>query len=243
LRGALKQRLDIEVFTDFDATISYEDLGDELFLRYGQIEPFRTQAINKEIDAKEYWRAICATLQPNVDLEFVKNFALEYQIDPYFKTFIDFCNTNDIDVSIISDGFTQYISPILERENINHIKVYCNELKCDGDKLIPHYSGASESCTCFCASCKRNAMLNHSEGEKIIIYIGDGITDFCAAEHADVIFAKKELAAYCNKNRIPHYTFKSFFDILQIVKKSVEENSFRIRRQAELKRKKAFEVE
>ena len=239
----MKKQLKISVFSDFDATITYQDLGDDLFIRFGQIEPFRTQLLNKEIDAKKYWRELCYTLKAEVDNEFIKNFALEYQIDPYFKTFADFCSTNNIELSIISDGFIQYIQPILERENISNAKVFCNEFIEKNGKLEPFYPKACESCHCYCASCKRNAMLSNFEEDSLIVFIGDGITDFCAAEHADVIFAKKDLAAFCNKNRIPHYTYKSFFDVISIMKKSIAENSFRIRRQAELKRKKAFEIE
>ena len=48
-----------------------------------------------------------------------------------------------------------------------------------------------------CANCKRNHILNSSSDDDITIYIGDGWSDTCAAEHCDFIFAKKSLLKYC----------------------------------------------
>jgi len=86
-------------------------------------------------------------------------------------------------------------------------------------------------------------MLVNSGPDDIIIFVGDGYSDYCAAEHADIVFAKKHLAAYCNKNRIPHYPWTSFFDVIRLLEDAEKKHNFRVRHQAFLKRKKAFEVE
>ena len=44
-----------------------------------------------------------------------------------------------------------------------------------------------------------------------VIYIGDGVSDFCVANKADILYAKSKLSDYCkNKgiNYIPYETFK-----------------------------------
>lgn len=243
MRRELKTKKNIAVFIDFDATITYEDLGDELFIRYGKIEPFRSLLLDTKITPQEYWRELCCNLNSDVDIDFIKKFALEYQIDSYFKKFYDFCNELNIPITIISDGFKEYIDVILKREGIENVKIFSNYFEFTSKKVKPVFPYSTESCSCFSANCKRNSMLLNASNDDLIVYIGDGFTDFCAAEHADVVFAKKSLAAYCNKNRIPHFTYKSFFDIKNILKKNIDDNSFKVRRQAELKRKKAFEIE
>ncbi|HAW08700.1 MAG TPA: hypothetical protein DCW42_05965 [Bacteroidetes bacterium] len=60
---------------------------------------------------------------------------------------------------------------------------------------------------------------------------------------ADIIFAKKTLAKYCSENRIPHYTYKTFFDIERIISKLLYTGQLRHRYQARLNRKKAYENE
>ena len=77
----------------------------------------------------------------------------------------------------------------------------------------------------------------------LYVYIGDGRSDTCAASHADIIFAKGALAAFCNERRIPHYTFHTFFDVVRIFKKIVGTKQMKHRRQAELMSKKSVEVE
>lgn len=109
--------------------------------------------------------------------------------------------------------------------------------------ITPIYPGASESCRCFCASCKRNFVLSNTDEDEIIIFIGDGYSDYCAAEHSDIIFAKKHLAAYCNANKIPHYPFSTFFDVKRLLNDAISKGKLKKRNQAEVKRKNAFEAE
>lgn len=234
----------ISVFCDFDGTIISKDLGDEVFQHFGHIEPYHSRLLAGELPIREYWRAVCATLSPEVTQEKIREFALEVSVDPNFRSFAGYCRENGIPLTILSDGFDAYIKPVLERESLSGIPVYSNFLEFRAaSPPVPHFPGASESCTCLCASCKRNLVLTQAQPESLIVYIGDGLSDTCAAEHADVIFAKKKLAAYCNRHRLPHYPFSNFFDILRVFREGVEKKQFRPRHQAFLRRKKSFETE
>jgi 2-hydroxy-3-keto-5-methylthiopentenyl-1-phosphate phosphatase len=95
----------------------------------------------------------------------------------------------------------------------------------------------------MCASCKRNSILSNTDDDTVVIYIGDDYSDFCGAEHSDIVFAKKNLAAYCNENKIPHYPYSNFFDILRITKDIINKKKYKFRHQARIKRKQAFEAE
>lgn len=233
----------IAVFADFDGTITLEDIGDELFKDFGAFEPHHTRLREGKLEIKDYWRKVFDTLPLDLTLEKVADYALKFQTDPYFPTFAKFCRERSIPLTVVSDGFDAYIDPILESLGLGYLPTKRNNFVITTNGLKPRFPGASESCECMCASCKRNAVINSAENGTIIVYIGDGYSDYCAAEHADVIFAKKALAAYCNENRLPHYPFSSFFDVKRLLEKSIDEGKIRIRRQAELKRYKAFEVE
>jgi 2-hydroxy-3-keto-5-methylthiopentenyl-1-phosphate phosphatase len=232
----------VKIFCDFDGTITLKDLGDEIFKVFGLFEPYHTQLVNGEINIKQYWNLMVPTLGKTPESS-IEKLAMNTDIDPYFEKFLNLCKDNNYDAYIVSDGFSSYIHPILKKLNADNLPVFCNYINFSNTPT-PYFSGASESCTCLCASCKRNVVLNHSKDEDILVFIGDGYSDFCAAEHCDIIFAKKNLAAYCTKNRIPFYNFKTFFDIIKIFDnfKSGKIN-FRKRRQAELKRKQAYETE
>jgi 2,3-diketo-5-methylthio-1-phosphopentane phosphatase len=232
----------IKIFCDFDGTITSKDLGDEIFKIFGEFEPFHTQLINNEINIIEYWNCIVPTLKNTQESE-IEELALNSDIDAYFLKFLEMCKSNHYKLTIVSDGFSSYINPILKPYNSYNFKVFTNRINFN-DIPKPEFYGESESCECLCASCKRNVVLNNTSDDDLIVFIGDGYSDFCAAEHSDIIFAKKNLAKYCSGKRIPFYNFSTFFDILKIFDNYHNGKiKFRNRRQAELKRKSAFEVE
>jgi len=240
----MKNGTQIVVFSDFDGTIVNKDIGDELFRVFGEFEPYNSQLRSGDLEIRQYWKILCSKLKDGITKQDIVNFALEQEIDSNLKTFINFCNSKNIKFYIISDGFDTYIDPIIEQLGLNKSVVLSNRLEFDDNlKLTPIFPRASESCNCMVASCKRNAILDFTGNDDIIVYIGDGYSDFCAAEHSDVIFAKKELAAYCNENRIPHYPFNTFFDVYKLLSDALKKGKLKQRHQAKLLRKKAFEIE
>jgi len=238
------KHLTLAVFTDFDGTITKKDLGDEIFKVYGEFEPYNSRIKNDEMGIHEYWNVLCDKLRPGVTRETIVEFARAQETDTNFPAFVNFCEENNIPVSVISDGFDVYIHEVLGNLNLGHLPLYCNQLIFEGNNNPkPVFPRATESCTCKCASCKRNSMLANLPPDTVIVYIGDGFSDFCAAEHADIIFAKKELAAHCNEHKIPHYPWQNFFDVTRIMKNILRDGKYKIRNQAEMNRKRAFETE
>lgn len=233
----------ILVFCDFDGTITLSDLGDKVFEHFGKIEPYNTMLKNKEISIIKYWHLLCQSLDKELKLSDIAEYALNFEIDEYFIKFADYCKNNGIELTILSDGFDIYIDAILKKYNIEHIKYFSNKLKEKDNNIFPIFDFASDGCNCFCASCKRNRMIHSTDSDAIYVYIGDGYSDFCAAEHSDIIFAKKNLAKFCNENKISHYPFKSFYNILQIFENLFDSNKVKVKHQAWLKRNKAFQYE
>lgn len=239
----MKTNKTLSIFSDFDATISLLDVGDELFKKYGNWHQLYEGFINNMYDVREFNKLLCNSLRSDLSFEEIISFAIEQEIDPFFYKFVLFCKENNYNFFIISDGYDAYINPILEHNNLSFIPKYCNFLIKEKNIFIPKFYGASEGCKCQTASCKRNVVLNNSKDDDIVIYIGDGHTDYCAAEYSDIVFAKSKLAAYCNLNRIAHHPFKNFFDIYQILNTKIKNNKLYYRNQAKMKRKSVFENE
>ena len=232
------------IFSDFDGTVTYKDIGDEIFKEYGQFEPFNSQLKNREIDIKDYWKILCSSLISGTSEQTIIDYSLSADIDPWFAKLANYCKDNNIPISVLSDGFESYIKPVLDKLELSWIPVFCNKLIFNDDGSIePFYPYASESCDCFCASCKRNSMLSQIPVDAIVVFIGDGYSDYCAAEHSDIIFAKKNLAAYCTENKIPHYNFSNFFDVYRILTEIIPKKQLKTRNQAKQLRNKAYETE
>ncbi|MGB9702582.1 MAG: MtnX-like HAD-IB family phosphatase [Candidatus Kapaibacteriota bacterium] len=234
----------IFIFSDFDATISQNDLTDVLFEKYGDFRGNLAKLINGTINIFEYWKEFIRSLPTNFFDNELQEFIKEEQIDPYFLQFYIFCKNENLPISIVTDNFDKITEPYLNYNKIEDFKLYSNKIKFEANIAIPIFPFASEGCEeCMSAVCKRNVIISNVPDEAIVVYIGDGFSDHCAANYSDIIFAKKSLAKYCSENRIPHYNFSTFFDIKMIFEKLLKENKIRPRYQAHLNRKRAFEAE
>lgn len=63
----------------------------------------------------------------------------------------------------------------------------------------------------------------------LIVFIGDGVSDLPAAQHADVLFARRglRLEEYCIENGIEYIPFDTFADIQRSVQDIMEEDELK----------------
>jgi 2,3-diketo-5-methylthio-1-phosphopentane phosphatase len=111
-------------------------------------------------------------------------------------------------------------------------------------RFVPSFPYTDEVCN-RCASCKRNHMLSLSGDDDIILYIGEGYSDRCPVNYADVVFAKDDLLKYCRREEIPHVAYTTFADIVKYIEKMIHKNGrtnirLKKRRRAELARREAY---
>jgi 2-hydroxy-3-keto-5-methylthiopentenyl-1-phosphate phosphatase len=66
-----------------------------------------------------------------------------------------------------------------------------------------------------CANCKRwHIETIRRNGEKTV-YIGDGYSDRYAIKSVDTVFARHDLANYCDTRGIAYIPFEDFYDVLK----------------------------
>ena len=83
-------------------------------------------------------------------------------------------------------------------------------------------------------------MLTSSGDEDIIVYVGDGISDRCPVRYADVVFAKKNLIAYCQDANISYYRYENFDDVTRKLQELLARPQLRHRREAAMARRDVF---
>jgi 2-hydroxy-3-keto-5-methylthiopentenyl-1-phosphate phosphatase len=241
----LSSDLSYIIFTDFDGTISVSDIGDEMFEHFGDVnvcyKSFQAYQDGK-INARECWRQGFASV-PSVTKEEFTSFALRYEIDKNFPLFVEFCTSRDIPVMVVSDGFDAYIEPVLKKEHLGWIPRFSNSMQFNDDGTIePVFPFTDAQCE-QCANCKRNHILTVAGDNHVIVYVGDGYSDRCPAQFADIVFAKDALVSYCETHNITFHRFSSFKDVLEKFRTIVEKGKPRKRRTAELARKDVFMTE
>ena len=231
-----------KIFVDFDGTISIPDIGEAMFLRFGDVEKSKAWIedwMNDKLNSAQVWKLLCGTIK-NFDENEFDRFLDEIKIDPGFKDFVSYCETEGFEIKILSDGFDYYISKFLQREGLGHLEVFSNRLTFDNEKnLIPLFPFTDEECS-KCANCKRNHLLGFSGEEDYTFYIGDGNTDICPAQFCDFIFAKSSLLRFCEINRITYFPYSTFADVTKKIDELKIKKRLKKRHQAELKRREVF---
>jgi len=237
----LSQRT-FKLFVDFDGTITKVDVGESIFLKFGDMA--KVAAIIKRIDSGELpgflgWKELFDTLTV-IDRKELDALIESIEIDRSFNNLIEFSKKYDIDLFILSDGFDYYIDKILKRENMNGLKYYSNKLSfSDVGLLVPYFPHRDEECK-DCANCKRNHIIENSGDDEFTIYIGNGSSDVCPAQYCDFIFAKDTLLKYCEKERISFSPYKTFDDVIVKLETIVTKKRLKKRHQAELKRRAVY---
>jgi len=210
------------ILCDFDGTISVRDMGYTLVNRFsvGDWQAIDRDFCEGKIGSREAYSRIAKILKG--DEESVLRFIREHShIDPHFKSFYQFCRKNDIEVKIVSDGLDFYIRTILETHHLSEIPFYANttHFLSDGgtDISVPY---VSEECG-LCGTCKKQIVRNHRKEYERIFFVGNGLSDRCAARESDFVFAKDFLYPYCIDQDITCHPFEDFHDILGDLKKRV----------------------
>ena len=209
----------MQVFCDFDGTISIKDTTDEILSRFASPvwEMIEEEWKNGEIGSAECMRGQIALIDASKQ-ELDK--ALDsFQIDPTFNEFVRFCNVLGVPVTVISDGVDYFIKRILKRYQLNHLPIIANQLIMTGERTYslecPHTNSACTSASGVC-KCRQ---IGSRTGMRI--FVGDGRSDFCAAESADLLFAKSTLATYCEQQGIPYISYQYFSDVQHVLKRTL----------------------
>ncbi len=231
-----------KIFVDFDGTITKKDVGEAMFLEFG--DPVKAKEIidrwiKAEISSVQSWQGLCETVKDFNPKKFMQ-FLDTIEMDDYFKEFTKYCSNNNYEIRILSDGLDYYINEILKREKLDHIKAFTNVLNFTNDgNLVPHFPHTDEECK-KCANCKRNHILENSSDSDYTVYIGDGYSDACPVQYCDFIFAKDSLLRYCEINRISYFPFNNFSDVMKRLDELRSKKRLKKRHQAELKRREVY---
>ena len=207
------------VFCDFDGTVTSRDVGYHLFHHFsnGRNEPLVRKWKAGTLSSRDCLQQEAALIRTTAGEVFA--YLDTFELTRGFPEFEERCRLSGVPLIIASDGLDLYIEHILKRYGLSRIPVLCNIGRVrDGAVEIefPYPLGACGRC----GNCKgeRIAEYRGSRAEDVeVVFIGDGLSDTCAIDQADLLFAKKDLARYCEANNIAYTTFDTFCDITRVL--------------------------
>jgi 2,3-diketo-5-methylthio-1-phosphopentane phosphatase len=234
----------VRVFCDFDGTASSEDVGNQLFRTFAGDKAVEIveRYLRDKINARQCLQEECAAVESLTPQEF-EQFTEQFSLDQHFKEFVEFCESRQIPLVILSDGLDFYVERILRRQGFDRIPFFANHVDFvqNGSRttLVPSFPYADSECD-LCANCKRNHLLTLSADDDVIVYIGDGISDRCPVRFADIVFAKRRLIKYCQQQNISYHEFHHFGDVRLRLEQIVQRKRIKQRREAAMARREAF---
>jgi 2-hydroxy-3-keto-5-methylthiopentenyl-1-phosphate phosphatase len=200
---------------DFDGTITEQDVLDDIARTFGDDEVYREvdEALDRNgITLHEVLRREFAPVRAPLG-EVVEWVHANASIRPGFRELVELARERGWRLVVVSSGFRQLIEPVLERAGIEGLELVSNEVDPDPEGWRITFFDES-SCEICGEPCKRTTVRSVVDGGEVV-YVGDGYSDRCAAEDADLVFARRGLAAYLTERGVPFEPFDDFFQIAE----------------------------
>ena len=206
-----------QYFVDFDGTIARDDVGHAFFTRFGSSAEAYLEIerawLNDELSSADLYRAACPYMR--VSPGQFADFLAEHKIDPTFADFLDYAGAHNESALVLSDGFRNYIQPLLAAAGVSGLEVCANVFSFEKSGAItPAFPYEKYTCG-KCANCKRHHVISRRQADATTVFIGDGKSDCCGAIECDVVFAKKDLEKFCRQHRIDYFPFHDFHDVIR----------------------------
>ena len=201
---------------DFDGTVALEDVGNRFFSTFTTDRPAWDAIIADWVAGRAGGREVLARECALVDVDGprIAEFLAPRRLDPAFAPFVAAARAAGDDVLIASDGLLLYIRPLLEAHGLGDVVARTNNGRIvPRGRILPSF-GTLEGEGCGrCGTCKGAVLSGLAPKYGRTVFIGDGLSDRCAAPRADVVYAKDDLLAFCRAEGIAARAFATFADV------------------------------
>lgn len=206
----------VSVLVDYDGTVALRDVGDVLAYEHATVE--RTIVAARDADYRA-GRAGSRELTPwNMeilprDAALLRAIAAAVPQDASFVGFAAAVREAGAALEIVSDGLGFYVESNLARldPTLADLPIATNENALAGAGGVSFPYGHP---SCFvCGTCKRERVRAHEAGGRVVVFVGDGLSDRYAAHHADVVFAKAALLEWGRATGREFLAWERFADI------------------------------
>jgi 2-hydroxy-3-keto-5-methylthiopentenyl-1-phosphate phosphatase len=187
---------------DWDGTVTAQDTLHVAIERFGDVDVFRRLEYGRTLTIHEVIAVEMATI--TAPLAEVTAYLVEHvPVRDGFRELVE-----QHDPLIVSAGFVELIEPVLAREGVA-ARVLANRLDPTPQGWRALFRDES-SCRVCGEPCKRAAVL---AGGDDVVFVGDGISDRCAALAARRVFARDGLALWLDEQGVAYEPFEDLRDV------------------------------
>ena len=207
-----------QIWIDFDGTITKKDTLDELIFKYSIDDSWKL--IEKRWQAGIIGSRQC--LEEEFELLRIPKAELHksienIEVDDGIFDLLNIIKAYSVSITIVSDGVDLFINQILKNNGIHGITIRSNTIEYNDPYLKLICPNNNVNCAVDSAHCKCLSMDTLREVNKKSIYIGDGLSDLCAAKSSDFIFAKGTLAKNLTTEGKLFFEFKDLAQIADFI--------------------------
>ena len=200
---------------DFDGTVTRQDTLVKILDRYGsaQWHDVQKKVVSGEISIREGLRQEMGSVRCSLE-ELKSILADQVEVDPSFPGFLRKMRTQGIPLVCLSGGFDLCIETVLAKAGLWPLPTLANRLVRNNGSWHVEFPYPSNQCQA-CGHCKGDPIQGWNAQGYSTIFVGNGVTDRCAARHAKLTFAKDELHTWCQASGIPSVPYQTFEEIEQ----------------------------
>ena len=141
--------------------------------------------------------------------EEIDDFLRTISVDPSFPAFVDLCRSHGAGVTVVSDGLDLVLRTLLLMAGID-LPCLANQLVWrGGDRWEAAFPSSHSACSFRLGNCK---CAHRQPDAALDVMVGDGRSDFCIAQHCQLVIAKGSLLRRCREQELPHIAMRGFAD-------------------------------
>jgi 2-hydroxy-3-keto-5-methylthiopentenyl-1-phosphate phosphatase len=200
------------IVVDFDGTITERDTLDEMCRIYAPEawEAAESDLQQRTMTLREVITAEFAPIKGDHDT-IVSETVDRAEVRAGFGQFVREAEQAGDRVVVVSSGFESVIRPILAREGLGGLEVVAHDVRFTPEGGVVDFRHG-ELCPVCGEECKRSVVDAMRDGREVV-YVGDGYSDRCAAQAADIRFARRTLAAHLDRMGVDYTPFDDFDSI------------------------------
>ncbi len=207
----------VRLFLDFDGTLVEPNVAIVLVERFAEdgarvAHEVDEQLHRGELTLRQAWERQAALL-PWDSIPAMTDYAVEnVPLRAGARELIELLQVHRVPTVVVSGGLDFYIRAILDREGFD-LPFLSDSAHPGGDgRMRVEHPHGHVDCR-QCGICKAQVVRGPFPTAERTIFVGDGSTDRFAAEVADIVFARRRLLTYCQREGIPCFPFEEFHPV------------------------------
>ena len=205
------------IICDFDGTATEIEPLEYLAHKYAPGSAEQYQRLVESSDGSVHAVMAAGLAESNVGAEMLVSTLVAGV--PLREGFREFCAAVQRDghrLYIVSAGFSQLIVPLMRHGGVFDVEVVANDIKVNDDGSLAAQFRELPTCEICGETCKRSEIARLRAGtDELVVMIGDGISDRCAAiNDADIVYATGLLPGFLDVAGVPYHQFETFTQVL-----------------------------